>query len=175
MCSIRFDGFTTTHKFKLVAHGNEGCSEILYSSKMQAEELASSARETGSVGSHVTFGERDPCDSLYRKVKTSFSPSKTREGLHTNIGVALRRPVQTEAAAFKKLDRTVPDVLTVTTDNPSVKHIDASNLEPLAVSTQSLLHPDLAGQMSAAHACEDPVTGDIFNYNLTFGPKHTYR
>jgi torulene dioxygenase len=173
---LRFDGFTTTHRFKLVAHGSEGCSEILYSSKMQVEELVKTAGDTGSVGSHVTFGERDPCDSLYRKVKSSFSPSKTREGLHANIGVALRRPVSSEvAAALKNKDHVVGDVLTISTDNSSVKHFDASTLEPLAVSTQGLLHPDLAGQLSAAHACEDPVTGDIFNYNLMLGPNHIYR
>lgn len=142
---------------------------------MQVEEIVKTAEETGSVGSHVNFGERDPCESLYRKVKSSFSPSTTPYGLHANIGVALRRPVSSEAAAVKGTHHTVRDILTITTDNPSVKHIDASTLEPLEISTQSLLHADLAGQLSAAHACEDPVNGDIFNYNLTLGPNHIYR
>lgn len=176
----RFDGFTTTHRFELVSHGSEqGCSEILYSSKMQTEELVQAAEQTGRVGSHVNFAERDPCDTLYRKIKSSFAPSTPQKSLHANIGVALRWPVSSEAtaaaAARKHGTRASGDVLTITTDNPSVKHMDASTLEPLEVSTQALLHPDLTGQMSAAHASEDPVTGDIFNYNLTLGPSHVYR
>jgi torulene dioxygenase len=142
---------------------------------MQVEQLVSNAQETDSVGSHITFGERDPCDTLYRKVKSTFSSSRTHEGLHANIGVAFRRPLASEEAALKKAGHAISDVLAITTDNATVKHMNAASLEPLDVTTQAVLHPDLGGQMSAAHACEDAVTGDIFNYNLTLGPTHVYR
>ena len=148
---------------------------MCYTSKLHAEELVRSAQGTGSVGSHVTFGERDPCDSFYRKVKSSFLPSKPRVGLHANIGVAMRRPLESELAALPTMTPGIPDVLTVTTDNNAVKHIDAVTLQPLEVTTQDLLHPDLGGPLSAAHAREDPVTGDVFNYNLTLGPTPVYR
>lgn len=40
---------------------------------------------------------------------------------------------------------------------------------------QSHLHPDLTGPLSSAHAQFDPITGDVFNYNLSLGAEAAYR
>jgi torulene dioxygenase len=53
--------------------------------------------------------------------------------------------------------------------------LDPETLEPLGLASQKVLHPLLKGPTSAAHAETDPVTGDVFNFNLDFGSKGTYR
>lgn len=156
--------------------GQDGaCDQVFYSSRLQVEKLVETVKETGSIGSHVSFGQRDPCESLYRKVKSLFQPTTIRDPLSSNIGVVLRSTLPSEAAATESKEGKGRNMLTITTDNVSAKHIDADTLEPLEVTTQATIHPNLTGQMSAAHASTDPVTGDIFNYNLEFGPVHTYQ
>jgi torulene dioxygenase len=61
------------------------------------------------------------------------------------------------------------------TDSHMIKRIDPKTLEPQGIAIQETLHPDLKGPMSASHAKSDPNTGDIFNFNLEFGRKSTYR
>ena len=61
------------------------------------------------------------------------------------------------------------------TDSTSLKKLDPVTLEPIGLATQSSLHPDLAGPFSASHARSDPVTGDMFNFDLTFGQESIYR
>ena len=62
------------------------------------------------------------------------------------------------------------------TDNAHYQQLDPEALEPIGVCNQTTLHPDLKGPLSATHAKTDPVTGDVFNYNLAFGPGGaTYR
>ncbi|KKY28681.1 putative carotenoid cleavage dioxygenase [Phaeomoniella chlamydospora] len=46
--------------------------------------------------------------------------------------------------------------------------LDPETLEPIGLARQGILHPDLTGPLSSAHAMFDPVTGDAFNYNLAF-------
>ena len=47
--------------------------------------------------------------------------------------------------------------------------------EPLGLARQTVLHPDLRGPCSCAHAQTDPETGDVYNYNLELGHPPTYR
>jgi torulene dioxygenase len=46
--------------------------------------------------------------------------------------------------------------------------LDPETLEPIGVASQATLHPLLKGPSSATHSSRDPLTGDIFNYNLDF-------
>ena len=61
------------------------------------------------------------------------------------------------------------------TDSSQLKRIDPETLEPQGIARQVQLHPDLKGPFSAAHAKSDPITGDIFNFNLEIGYNSTYR
>jgi torulene dioxygenase len=61
------------------------------------------------------------------------------------------------------------------TDASILKMIDPETLEPQGIAVQSSLHPDLIGEFSAAHAKSDPVTGDIYNFNLKLGHPGVYR
>lgn len=65
--------------------------------------------------------------------------------------------------------------MTVVTDNNSAKTFDRDTLEPLGVTTQEVLHEDLSGPLSGAHAAYDPETGETFNYNLSFGLFPVYK
>lgn len=67
------------------------------------------------------------------------------------------------------------ETLHARTDSSAIKEIDPETLEPRGYARQELLHPDLKGPFSAAHAKSDPQTGDMFNFNLDFGYKSTYR
>lgn len=146
-----FDGFTTTHKFEIQPGPDGHCNRVSYSSFMQVEKLMATAKETGGVGPGVTFGQRDPCDSLFRKVKSVFAPQGSRDPLVSNVGVVIRETLPAEAASIDEQKRAGRRLITISTDTITAKHIDADTLEPLSVTTQATLHPSLTGQMSAAH------------------------
>lgn len=170
-CSHWFDGFTTIHRFELV-QGASACTEVWYSSQSQVDETIELARETGRLDG-ITFGQkRDPCDTLYKKVKTMFEPVLPGTPNSMNIGVTFRDALPVEVSRSKSGEK---EVMTVTTDNHQSKTFDAATLEPLGVTDQAHLHPSLSGPISAAHAATDPNTGDIFNFNLAFAAKQTYR
>lgn len=61
------------------------------------------------------------------------------------------------------------------TDAELYQHLNPETLEPIGVAKQSNLNPELKGPLSATHAKSDPVTGDVFNYNLEIGRQATYR
>lgn len=162
-----FDGFTTVHRFDLIAGENEQCQEAQYSSHSLVDKMIEEARQTGNF-SGISFAQRrDPCDSFYKKLKTTFDSTP-----YANIGVAVRNPQPGEIASIKQsgVDVSGKNLLTVTTDAANVCMIDADTMEPLGITNQKSLHPSLGGPLSAAHAAFDPVNGDVYNYNLGFGP-----
>jgi torulene dioxygenase len=61
------------------------------------------------------------------------------------------------------------------TDAGRLQMLDPETLEPVGLAAQSVLHPELKGPLSAAHARSDPKTGDMYNYNLDLGRKGLYR
>lgn len=61
------------------------------------------------------------------------------------------------------------------TDSARLKQLDPQTLEPLSSTSQKALHPLLKGPLSGAHSQTDPLTGDVFNYNLDLGLHATYR
>lgn len=149
-----FDGFTTTHKFDIHPNSSGRCDRISYSSFMQVENLMSTVKNTGGVGGNITFGQRDPCNSLFRKVKSVFSPQGSGDPLFSNVGVVLRKTLPVEAASIHEQKRANRRLITISTDNIRAKHIDADTLEPLSVTTQADIDSSLSGQMSAAHVSE---------------------
>ena len=61
------------------------------------------------------------------------------------------------------------------TDAAVLQSIDPDTLEPIGATKQQVLHRELKGPMSGAHAKFDPTSGDCYNYNLEFGRRGTYR
>ncbi|KAL4946699.1 hypothetical protein BDV06DRAFT_182146 [Aspergillus oleicola] len=181
-----FDGFSQTHKFQLVPSDPENPDSgmrVLYNSRFSTDELIEHARTNGSLagnfsfGGHKTLGDRDPCKAMYQKVQTTYKPLEGGPS-SKNTGVTLS--VNFPGLSSGKRETTdqpagVIKTLHAKTDNSSLKQIHPETLEPVSFCDQSVLHPDLNGRLSASHAERDPETGDVFNYNLSFGPQSTYR
>lgn len=135
-----FDGFTQLHRFHLVA-GDDGC-RVYYNSRRQVDELMETARKDGTLNGVVTFGQkRDPCQSFFGKIKSSFQstvPDKNRVGLW-NVGVTVARNMPGLPGENR---------LTCLTDANMIQQADMETLEPLGVADQTALHPDLKVQPS---------------------------
>ncbi|KAK3347308.1 carotenoid oxygenase [Neurospora tetraspora] len=189
-----FDGLAHTHRFDIIPN-EEGSVDVFYSSRRQAEEMMEVIKKQGTWP-YYSFGQKaDPCLGLFSKAMAAFKGLREspEEKWHNNINVVVHvNPPGLEAAAGNivgkgKLAVTendpqvlghrpeLPKSIWISTDNCAMKQIDPKTLEPIGWATQDVLHPELKGPMSCAHAQRDPETGDLFNYNLELGPKPTYR
>jgi torulene dioxygenase len=180
-----FDGFSHVYRFELIPTADGTC-KVVYSSRRQVDGLIEKVRKTGRLDG-ITFAQkRDPCESIFQKMKTTFAPMLfPSQGDHrvpdcSNIAVTIAPNVPgfgtTEKSKAMAGDK-MPQVknLVCFTDATGIKTIDPETLEPLGVTDQCSLHPDLTGPMSCAHAHFDPVNGDVYNVNLAFGASATYR
>lgn len=158
---------------------------MVYSSRRQTDGLIEKIRETGNLDG-ITFGQkRDPCESVFQKMKTTFAPMFTSQGGQavpdeSNIAVTIAPNVPGFPAAENSRvidDGRGPQVnnIVMFTDASGIKTIDPETLEPLGVTDQTSLHPNLKGPISCAHAHFDPVNGDVYNFNLSLGMSATYR
>ncbi len=143
-----------------------------------------------------SFGQRrDPCLGLFSKIMSTWRAmrAKPEDKVIENLNVAvhpnlpgldpgntsiipIKPPPSSSTSSTAGGHRAaLPRNLWVTTDNSTLKQIDPETLEPIGFAAQTALHPDLIGPTSCAHAQRDPITGDIFNFNLQFGRESTYR
>ncbi|KAL4899769.1 hypothetical protein BDW74DRAFT_107528 [Aspergillus multicolor] len=180
-----FDGFSQTHRFQLVPSDDPGSPmRVFYNSRFSTDDLIEHARETGSLGDKFSFGgfkdrskdelqDRDPCETMYHKVQTTYEPRKDSPS-YSNTGVTLSVNMpglddsSLQGSNGNGASASRVKTLTAKTDNSSYKQLHPSTLEPLAMASQKNLHPDLNGPISASHAKSDPETGDVYNYNLSF-------
>lgn len=199
-----FDGFAQTHRFDIVPQDDGTSVTVHYSSRRQSDQLIDKIKRDG-VRVNFSFAQRaDPCVGIFSKVTSTFSAlashssaDRTTENVcvtvlsHLNLPDSVQKPITRpvmDAAAVRKAESKAPDVkisghraeklprsMWIGTDTPTLKNIDPRTLEPIGYTTQRLLHPELAGPLSCAHAQRDPVTGDLFNYNLQFGRYAIYR
>lgn len=168
------DGFTTAHRFQMIEK-DDGTCKVTYNSRKQVDQLLEHVRKTGKLEG-VSFGQkRDPCNSFYQKLKGVFEPQRSQNPYRVNTGVTItpnQSGIRPKQASQKG---TSSHFVVLKTDTSSMKTIDTDTLEPMGVTDQKGLHPDLKGPMSCAHAQYDHENGDVFNYNLDFGRVSTYR
>lgn len=174
-----FDGFGQTHRFQiLVSHDSNTSPRVFYNSRFSTDDLIEEARKTGSLDM-VSFGQkRDPCKSVLGKVQTEYVPQPTPSSKNISVTLSINMPglnPKPEESTSHWSDSTGIRTLYAKTDYNAFQKLDPETLEPIGLATQTNLHPELSGQLSASHARSDPITGDIFNYNLTLGPTSTYR
>lgn len=172
-----FDGFTQTHRFQIIC--DPSGSRVLYNSRFSTDALIEYVRKAGSKAVFGFGQKRDPCKTLYSKIQAEFVPPEGPSAV--NIGVTLSvnmpgldtppRSMSNERWGASQGIRT----LYAKTDYNAFKKLDPETLEPIGLASQADLHPDLTGRLSASHARSDPLTGDVFNYNLSLGPTCTYR
>lgn len=141
-------------------------------------------RKTGSLKG-FTFGQkRDPCQSYFKKLMSFFAPSTPAvdskpDSENIGVTVSINMPGLKAPKSATKPDQGSSTAgitsLMNKTDANRYQFIDPSTLEPLAFATQREQHPSLDGELTATHAQTDPVTGDLFNYNLSTGKTAIYR
>ena len=103
-----FDGSAQTHRFVLAAPSNgEYITDVSYNSRHTCNGLIESIRKTGTIQG-VTFGQKlDPCESIFRKVMSSFSAAMAagpKSSDKVNVGVTIRPNMPTTSKASKDLD-----------------------------------------------------------------------
>jgi len=182
-----FDGFTQVHRFQILPPAKpDSPIRVLYNSRRTVDALIEHVRKTGKLHG-FTFGQkRDPCQSFFKKLMSVFVPfledrlDLSLPGSH-NIGVTVSanapglKPQPSQVATAEQTERSGIHTLVNKTDANAFQFLDPETLAPVGFADQTLLHPDLKGMFSAAHAKTCPVTGDVFNYNLDVGATSTYR
>ncbi|KAH7890657.1 carotenoid oxygenase [Phlebopus sp. FC_14] len=148
---------------------------------MAVDRLIEDIRKTGRLDA-FTFGQkRDPCTSIFKKIFSLFTPPP--QNVNANIGVTLAANPPglrdmiggSPKAADAQSSASGVQTLWTKTDAAMYRQVDPETLEPIGYADQTVLHPSLVGNLSGAHAKSDPVTGDVFNYNLDLGRVPTYR
>ncbi|KAI6100986.1 carotenoid oxygenase [Pisolithus croceorrhizus] len=173
-----FDGFSQNHRFQIIQTGSS--TRVVYNSRRSVDPLIENIRLTGNMAGFSFGQKRDPCTSFFKKVMSVFVPGPPRPQEEANIGVTLSiNPPgfnqQTNENRKGGGHASGIHTLLAKTDVAVVRHIDPETLEPRGVVSQKTLHPKLTGNLSAAHTKSDPISGDVFNYNLAFGRTATYR
>ncbi|MCJ1352939.1 MAG: hypothetical protein MMC33_002923 [Icmadophila ericetorum] len=176
-----FDGWTQVHRFEIQPSAKSNSStKVLYNSRRSVDSMVERMRETGDMGA-FTFGQkRDPCQSFFQKVMSTFSPIKNMptngKPDANNVGVSMAVNMPGLPGPHGSIPPTGPiKTLVNKTDANAYQYIDPETLEPAGVTNQTVLHPSLTGPLAATHAKTDPLTGDVFNYNLDISRITTYR
>ncbi|KAK7959468.1 carotenoid cleavage dioxygenase 1 [Apiospora aurea] len=178
-----FDGFGQSHRFTIVPDEN-GTVRVEYASRCQTDDLVEEIRQNGRPNGFTFAQRQDPCIGLFGKVMTVWKMPFPKNGPRLdNISVTVQANVpglgssraSTSAQQPSAGHRATAANLWLTTDSCNLKEMDLQTLEPIGFAAQQKLHPLLKGPLSCAHAQRDPATGDLYNYNLDFGPVATYR
>ncbi|KAI1765192.1 carotenoid oxygenase [Hypoxylon sp. FL1150] len=179
-----FDGFGHSHRFSIIVNPDDADAPVRveYASKRQAQSLVDAVRKSGRRPD-ISFGQRaDPCIGLFGKIMSLWRSSPLgRDPNFDNVCVDMKTnvPGLPSRAGGGALDPGGKGDgiknMWLTTDAGIMKEIDHQTLEPIGVAKQQNLHPLLKGPSSCAHAQRDPITGDLFNYNLEMGLRTYYR
>jgi torulene dioxygenase len=172
-----FDGFGQTHRFQILAPDDSTSPRVFYNSRFSTDDLIEEARKTGSLDTFSFGQKRDPCKSVLGKVQSEFVPQPTPSSKNISVTLSINVPGldPSDESTSHWGDSQGIRTLYAKTDYNAFKKLDPETLEPIGLASQTTLHPELTGQLSASHARSDPITGDMFNFNLTLGPTCTYR
>jgi torulene dioxygenase len=169
-----FDGFSVVHRFQIQASTSDSPVKVTYNSRRTCDELIEQIRKTGKFKSFGFAQKRDPCQTYFKKVMSTFVGLTGSQKSSPNVGVSLS--VNMPGMAQKESSSNKPiKTLTARTDAALYLPIDPETLEPAGVCNQTVLDPSLKGPLSGTHAKTDPDTGDLFNYNLEMGAQCFYR
>lgn len=137
-------------------------------------------RRTGKDEGFTFAAKYDICTSYFQKLQGFFIPApKVEVPTQINMSVTLSANFPGLNGIGGRIDRGSGKSKIISLCNKSdisyFQMLDPQTLEPIGLAEQKSLHPSLKGPSSATHAKSDPVTGDVFNYNLEYGRKGTYR
>lgn len=175
-----FDNFSQVHRFQIHATQPGSKVRVTYNSRLTSDGLIEKIKKTGRLDGFTFAAKYDPCKSFFQKIQSVFQPAAAqRNSNETNVGVTMSVNFPGLSSDGQKLEGPLGSKSAVTlcnkTDANVFQMLDPETLEPVGIASQTTLHPDLKGLGSGAHAKSDPLTGDVFNYNLDFGRVSTYR
>jgi torulene dioxygenase len=176
-----FDGFAQVHRFQIhPPTPDEPSIRVTYNSRSSCDAVIERIKRKGK-DEGFTFGAKyDLCTSYFQKLQSLFRPAPPAlEPDSINMSVTLSANFPGLNTTGGRLDRALEKNKIVSlcnkTDISYFQMLDPQTLEPIGLAQQKSLHPSLKGPSSATHAKSDPITGDVFNYNLEYGRKGTYR
>ncbi|OQV06339.1 hypothetical protein CLAIMM_10918 isoform 2 [Cladophialophora immunda] len=175
-----FDNFSQVHRFQIHAPQPDSKVRVTYNSRLVSDGLIERIKKTGKLDEFTFAAKYDPCKSLFQKVQAAFQPSapppKPNE-VNAAVTMSVNFPGFARDGHKEEGPRGPNQAMTLCnkTDANIFQFLEPETLEPLGIAHQAILHPDLKGVGSGAHAKSDPDTGDVFNYNLDFGRTGTYR
>lgn len=177
-----FDCLAQVHRFQLhtPSKGENSIQRISHNSRRTCDGVIKSIQETGNR-SGVTFAAKyEPCKTFFGKVQSMFTSAPSEDyPADLNIAVTLSPNFpgfsRTGERQEAPTNTTGINTLFNKTDNFLIQALDPETLEPIGLARQTVLHPDLKGPCSGAHAKVCPKTNDTYNYNLEFGRTGTYR
>ncbi|KAK5090258.1 hypothetical protein LTR05_000429 [Lithohypha guttulata] len=173
------------HRFQIHTPSQAGGKvKVTYVSRLTSDGLIEQVKRDGTLKG-MTFAKKyEPCKTLFQKLQSFFTPAnflpkKPPKPDEVNIGVTMSVNYPGLDAVGNAVsgpsDQSRILSLCTKTDAAVVQMLDSETLEPLGLAKQEVLHPELKGPVSGAHAKSDPATGDVFNFNLQFGSVGTYK
>ncbi|RMZ81558.1 hypothetical protein DV737_g2494, partial [Chaetothyriales sp. CBS 132003] len=174
-----FDFLCQVHRFQIVQ--TDDGAKVIYNSRLVSDGLIQRISQRGSLDGFTFARKYDPCKSFFAKLQSFFTPASSAPPRPNEVNVTVTMSKNFPGLARDgsptktSYDSAKLETLVLKTDAPLFQSIDPDTLEPVGVAYQKSLHPDLKGPSSASHAEVDPLTGDVFNYNLEFGRTGIYR
>ena len=169
-----FDGLGLNHKFDIKPNG-----EVWYMSRKTVPKAEQSIAEKGSRLT-FSFDSNDPCETYFQKFTTLF---KRAVGItpypdgEDNVSVTLTPNMPGFSIPSSHTTNKVNGVeyIVAKTDGDILLILDPETLNVLGPVHYKDLDPALKGAaLSAAHACTDPISADLFNHVCEFGPSPGY-
>ncbi len=152
---------------------------MTHTSRSTCDGLITRIEKTGERTGFSFAAKYDPCLSFFQKLQSFFRPTPhlQPDDIAASVTLSADFPGLTRTGdKFEgKHDGKEITTLCNKTDSSMLQMLDPESLEPIGVTSQKMLHSLLKGPTSAAHAEFDPLSGDVFNYNLEFGRSGTYR
>jgi torulene dioxygenase len=172
-----FDGFSCVHRFQIDLPDPNGPAKVSYRSRRTVDKYLEIIQRTGKFDGYSFAAQRDPCKGFFKKVMSMFQSAPNAANVGVTLSINMPGGDRIGSTADPKINGHSNGSITLhaKTDSSQLKKINPETLEPQGEARQANLHPDLKGPFSAAHAKSDPVTGDIFNFNLEIGYNSTYR
>ena len=169
-----FDGLGLNHKFDIKPNG-----EVWYMSRKACPEAELSIMENG-IKLSFSFGNSDPCETYFQKFTTFFKRAVGAMPHHDgedNVSVTLTPNMPGFAVTSSHTTNKVNGIeyIVAKTDADTMSILDPETLKVLGPAHYRDMDPALKGAaLSAAHACTDPINGDLFNHVYKFGPSAGY-
>ncbi|KAJ7112762.1 carotenoid oxygenase [Mycena crocata] len=145
-----FDGLTLNHR-----------------SRYATEMLQDYIKTTGKYDHLMSFGQADPCQSLFGHFFSKFKPKKPFPQGKSSVTIGVT--ITPHFNGFSTPDGANSDEFVVKTDTNTLQILDRVTLEPIRMDTYASVSSELDGRLSASHAVDGE--GNFYNFTLGFGAK----